>query len=54
MSALAPRTKARISFGSSIRAGPCGPVDWRSATRPPGSFLASRRPPPLEPLQDLT
>src|SRR5260370_42374941 len=45
--------KARISLGSRIRAGPAGSVDWRRATRPPGSFLASRQSPPLEPLQGL-
>src|SRR6266567_6042039 len=45
--ALAPSMKARISFGSRMRAGLFGSVDWRSATRPPGSFLASRQSPPL-------
>src|SRR5260370_15458970 len=38
---------AWISWGSRIRAGLPGSVDWRSATRPPGSFLASRQAPPL-------
>ena len=51
--ALAPLTNAAISLGSRISAGPPGSVDWRSATRPPGSFLASRQSPPLEPLQGL-
>jgi hypothetical protein len=36
--ALAPWTKARISWGSRIRAGLSGSVDWRNATWPPGSY----------------
>src|SRR6266571_1689860 len=50
--ALAPWTKARISSDSRMRAGLSGSVDWRRATRPPGSFLASRQEPPLS-LQGL-
>src|ERR1700722_8120019 len=50
---LAPSMKARISPGSRMRAGLAGSVDWRRATWPPGSFLASRPDPPLS-LQGLT
>src|SRR5450759_1746069 len=45
--------KARISLGSRMSAGPTGSVDWRSATLPPASFLASRQEPPLS-LHGLT
>src|ERR1017187_8137890 len=38
---------ARISPGSRMRAGPTGSADWRRATRPRGSFLASSREPPF-------
>src|SRR6266545_1444816 len=42
---LAPLTNARISSGCRMRAGLSGSLDWRRATRPPESFLASRQEP---------
>src|SRR5450755_4938280 len=43
--------KARISSGCRMRAGLRGSVDWRRATWPLGSVLASRQEPPLGLLQ---